>query len=118
MLDSLFIHKVRAIRFAEESRNEIGEPINSSSPIGSSPNYIPARIESYDSKLEYNPSDQRKQNKTIVYIPPATILQVNDLLFDFTTGVGVEIGKIQGINPGLKGKTTDIDHYEIIIEKP
>lgn len=117
MLSSLFIHKIQAVRWNRTGQDSLGENTASSSPLSNSP-YIPARIESWDAKEEYRDSNGRPINKTLIYVPPQYILEVEDDIYNRTGGINEYIGKVIGVNPGMKAHSTDIDHYEVMIENP
>lgn len=113
MLSSLYIHKITVVRYSNSGQDSLGTFTASSVPVNGG-SYIPCRIESNAEITEYNPSGQRKVNKTIIYIPPEYTLLPQDELTNYDTNE--YIGIIDGINPALKANTTDIDHYEIILE--
>lgn len=131
MLDKLFIHKIIAIRYINPTANDMGEYLSSSSVAicsGSSTasgNYfIPCRIEYEGDILQYRESNLRDVNKTIIYIPPQYHLQQHDHIIVNIQSIGgnetgyKELGIVSGVNTAYKGFSTDIDHYEIIIENP
>ena len=121
MLSSLYIHKIYAVRYAVAGQDSLGNfsssstPIGngSSSPVGTTYNYIPCRIEEDSSKQQYNPGGERDVNNTVIYVPPQYHLQLQDRIYDLNAKY---LGIVTGINNALKGISTDIDHYELIIE--
>jgi hypothetical protein len=113
MLDNLYIHKITALRYSNSGQDTLGTFVSSSSPVSSSL-YIPCRIESYSEETQYNEGGLRKKNKTIIYIPPQYILMLNDEITNYDTNE--YIGLVYGINPAIKAFSTDIDHWEIILE--
>lgn len=113
MLDSLYIHKITVVRYANSGQDTLGNFVSSSTPVNSG-NYIPCRIESYDESTKYNSGGERKINKTIIYVPYSYTLLLQDELTNYDTGE--YLGKVSGINPALKAQSSDIDHYEISLE--
>lgn len=112
MLNKLFIHTITVIRYSNTGQDSLGTFSSSSSTYDNNGSGIPARVESYDEGTDYNEGGERKVNKTIIYIPPEYILLLQDEVY----WNGQKIGLVAGVNPGLKGSSTDIDHYEIILE--
>jgi hypothetical protein len=125
MIDSLYIHKIAALRFSKGSTNSLGEPVYSSSvymssndSTSTSQTTIPCRIEEYNEETEYRKSNLRLKNTTIIYIAPQYYLELADIIYDCTSGTSVYIGRIAAINNAVKAMSTDLDHYEIYIENP
>ena len=123
MRDNQFIHQIYAVRYIKNGVNSFGEPNYSGSTFlgaGSSSSastvYIPARVEGYDAIVQYRESNLRSVNKTIIYVQPAyNRFQIHDEVY---LSNGIKIGILSGINEAIKGTTTDVDHYELIVENP
>jgi len=113
MLDSLYIHKITALRYYNNSQDSLGTFTNSSSAVNSN-DYIPCRIESYSETIQYNGGGLRTVNKTIIYIPPEYVLLPQDEITNYDTGL--YLGLVDGINPAVKANSTDLDHNEITLE--
>lgn len=113
MLDNLYIHKITVLRYSNSGQDSLGTFASSSSPVSTSA-YIPCRIESYNEETQYNEGGLRKVNKTIIYIPPQYTLMLNDEITNYDTKK--YMGLVYGINPAIKALSTDIDHWEIILE--
>lgn len=114
MLNSIYIHKITIVRWANTGQDAFGSQskISSSSVAGIPSTGIPCRIETWNEIRQYRDSGERSEDKTIIYIPP----QYTVLLSDDVYSEGVYLGIIVGINPALKGTSKKIDHYELEIE--
>lgn len=113
MLSNLYIHKITVLRYANSGQDSLGTFTASSTPVNGG-SYIPCRIESNAEITEYNKGGERKVNKTIIYIPPSYELHQADEITNYDTNE--YLGLVDGINPAVKAFSTDLDHYEIILE--
>lgn len=122
MLDSLFIHRVTAIRFKPSGQSNMGEvqhsksyiPSNSSTPT-TWDGTLRCRIERYQANTQYREAGERAKNQTIIYMPITNpVLELRDEIYENN----VYIGLVFGINPALKAFSTDLDHYEYILDNP
>lgn len=112
MISNLFIHTITTTRPTQSSLNTLGEPVTSDVTVYTN---IPARIETYQEETKYLESNERKVNKTIIYVNSQ---YSNFQLQDKISRNSIYIGLVAGINPAVLGNSTSIDHYELIIENP
>lgn len=111
MYNNLFIHNLTLSRRTKTGTNSLGEPEYSETNVYTN---TPARFENYDGNTQYRPSGERGVNSNIIYVPPTVIAQLQDKAY----WDGAYYGLVIGINPGILGSSTAIDHYELIIERP
>lgn len=119
MLDNLYIHNIRVLRWGKTGQNAFGERTVQSSTPANLQGTIPCRIEEYQAVTQYNESNRRGVNKTLVYIPAAYTLQNRDEVTQvYSDGTTRKLGIVDGVNPALLASTTDLDHWEVTIENP
>lgn len=119
MLDNLYIHNIRVLRWGKTGQNAFGELVAQSSTPANIQGTLPCRIEEYQAVTEYNESNRRSVNKTLVYIPPEYILQSRDEVTQvYSDGTTRRLGIVDGVNPALLANTTDLDHWEVTVKNP
>lgn len=111
MRDNQFIHKITVVRHVKTGQNSLGEAVNGESSAYIS---IDARVESYDEKTQYIAQGERIINRTIIYVKSNVEILENDDIYWKASFYGTVIG----VNPAVKGTTSDLDHYELEIQQP